>query len=127
MAATFESSRVRGATGAPLTAKQRERLRALLLAERAALTRQLDEHARVLADAGEHGTALGGTERELVVLHAARAGELVEEVDEALNRLGDGSYGACELCGRAIPFERLEAIPRARVCVACPPPGVLRR
>ena len=40
-------------------------------------------------------------------------------VEEALARLGDGSYGECVDCGNAIPFPRLAAYPAARRCVAC--------
>ena len=40
-------------------------------------------------------------------------------VEEALSRLGDGSYGECVDCGNAIPFPRLAAYPAARRCVAC--------
>ena len=41
------------------------------------------------------------------------------EVDSALARVDDGSYGTCESCGRDIPAARLEARPFARRCVSC--------
>jgi DnaK suppressor protein len=41
------------------------------------------------------------------------------EVDAALARLADGSYGTCARCGRPIPEARLEARPTALTCVAC--------
>jgi RNA polymerase-binding transcription factor DksA len=40
-------------------------------------------------------------------------------VEEALARIGAGSYGECVDCGNAIPFPRLAAYPAARRCVAC--------
>ena len=40
-------------------------------------------------------------------------------VEQALARLADGSYGECVDCGSAIPFARLAAYPAARRCVAC--------
>ena len=43
----------------------------------------------------------------------------VGEVDAALQRLGDGTYGVCECCGRPIPADRLQARPEARNCVEC--------
>ena len=43
----------------------------------------------------------------------------VDEVDAALRRVDDGTYGTCERCGRPIPEERLEARPVARTHVAC--------
>jgi DnaK suppressor protein len=41
------------------------------------------------------------------------------EVDAALARLADGSYGTCVVCGRPIPPERLAARPTAAACVGC--------
>jgi DnaK suppressor protein len=43
----------------------------------------------------------------------------MREVEGALARLADGSYGECEDCGSPIPYARLEAYPMARRCVAC--------
>ncbi|MEO7370064.1 MAG: TraR/DksA C4-type zinc finger protein [Ilumatobacteraceae bacterium] len=40
-------------------------------------------------------------------------------VDRALERVADGTYGICEVCGTPIAAERLEAIPWAASCVAC--------
>lgn len=40
-------------------------------------------------------------------------------LDLAIRRVEGGEYGRCEVCGRAIPDERLEAIPTASTCVAC--------
>ena len=44
-------------------------------------------------------------------------GRQVAEVDAALERVDRGTYGVCEVCGRPIPEERLEAMPAARLCV----------
>jgi DnaK suppressor protein len=51
------------------------------------------------------------------------------EVERALAKLREGSYGRCDRCGRAIPKERLEAIPSAASCVGCGTrrPGAGRR
>jgi RNA polymerase-binding transcription factor DksA len=43
----------------------------------------------------------------------------IEEIDAALDRIADGTYGACVHCGRAIPIERLEFRPFAARCVSC--------
>jgi RNA polymerase-binding transcription factor DksA len=48
---------------------------------------------------------------------ALRTREL-EEIDDALLRIRRGEYGRCEVCGRAIEIERLEAVPTARLCEA---------
>jgi DnaK suppressor protein len=41
------------------------------------------------------------------------------DVERALAKLEDGSYGVCDSCGERIPDERLQAIPWATRCVAC--------
>ncbi len=43
----------------------------------------------------------------------------LQEIDEALERIKDGSFGLCETCKKRIPKERLKAIPYARLCVNC--------
>jgi RNA polymerase-binding transcription factor DksA len=41
------------------------------------------------------------------------------DIDDALARVADGSYGVCVSCGKPIPAGRLEARPSARTCVSC--------
>lgn len=43
----------------------------------------------------------------------------IREITQALDRLADGSYGVCELCGGDIGVERLRVLPQATRCVAC--------
>jgi DnaK suppressor protein len=50
---------------------------------------------------------------------ASRLSAMAREIDHALRRLAEGSYGSCEACGRPIPNERLEAVPWASTCVSC--------
>lgn len=44
---------------------------------------------------------------------------LLAEVDAALVRLEKGTFGACERCGNEIDHARLQALPYARLCIAC--------
>ncbi len=44
---------------------------------------------------------------------------VLDEIDAAEERLADGTFGTCETCATAIPFERLRALPAARLCVTC--------
>ncbi len=43
----------------------------------------------------------------------------LQEVDEALDRIANGTYGICEECGHLISLKRLEVRPVAKYCVAC--------
>lgn len=43
----------------------------------------------------------------------------LQAIDEALERIAQGTYGMCEECGQPIPEERLEVFPSATTCVAC--------
>ena len=44
---------------------------------------------------------------------------IVQEIDAALRRIEDGTYGTCVRCGNPIPEERLAAVPYAVLCVSC--------
>lgn len=43
--------------------------------------------------------------------------EEIEEIKAALQAIEDGTYGRCQICGREIPYERLEALPTALTCI----------
>lgn len=49
--------------------------------------------------------------------------QLIAEVNSALDRLQQGSYGRCERCGQEIAKERLQALPYVRYCLACAKKG----
>lgn len=44
--------------------------------------------------------------------------QTIQEIDDALLRIEEGTYGVCEICGEPIGAERLSAIPWARLCIA---------
>ncbi len=58
-------------------------------------------------------------ERSQVGALVRQARERLAELDAALDRLDNGSYGRCERCGRPIDPARLDARPDARTCVGC--------
>ncbi|MGH8992486.1 MAG: TraR/DksA C4-type zinc finger protein, partial [Acidimicrobiia bacterium] len=64
---------------------------------------------------GDLGTETFEREKDFSLLEQLEA-EL-DELDRALHKLDDGTYGVCEACGEQIPPERLEAVPGARFCV----------
>jgi RNA polymerase-binding transcription factor DksA len=49
----------------------------------------------------------------------AKVREELDEVEEAMKRVEDGSYGRCEACGNTLSAEELDAFPLARRCPAC--------
>ncbi len=98
------------AATAAAPATQWEPFRVLLTDQRADCLRQ-----RELALA-ESATAMPDP---VAVGRAARLLRTIEEIDAALQRIADGSYGACVHCGAAIPLERLELRPFAAGCVGC--------
>ncbi len=67
---------------------------------------------RHLAD---HATDL--VDRELDQSLGENAENVVEEIDAAIARIDEGTYGTCAKCGAVIPEERLDAIPYAVLCL----------
>ena len=58
-------------------------------------------------------------QREMALVALDRDSRLLREVNAALARIADGSYGICENCEGEIKPKRLEAVPWARFCVEC--------
>ena len=50
---------------------------------------------------------------------ANNAREMLAQIERALERIDDGTYGVCESCGNPIGKMRLQAFPRATLCMAC--------
>ena len=63
--------------------------------------------------------ASDASEKALVYGRMESQSEDLKEIEDALERIRDGSYGSCENCQGKIPKERLKAIPYARRCVKC--------
>jgi len=58
-------------------------------------------------------------ERQFSILLCDRDREKLLQIDEALERIEEGSYGICEECGSKISEKRLQVMPFARYCVPC--------
>lgn len=58
-------------------------------------------------------------EREQAYLLAAKENKYLASLNNALERIESGEYGACMECHADIPRERLEAVPNTRLCIAC--------
>lgn len=79
------------------------------------LREQLRERLLTMLDAASRPAGLGDQLAPGTTLLAEEAAA----IRAALDKLDDGSYGICEACTTQIPFERLDAVPSARSCVAC--------
>jgi len=99
---------------------------------RSLLRAQLRQHARLVSeeqaaaiDAGDDGAkesadlALHDLAEELTLKLGERDSRMVADIDQALLRLDEGSYGICARCGEEIDERRLEALPTARYDAAC--------
>ena len=58
-------------------------------------------------------------EQEFTLSLMENEGAALEKIEASLERIEDGSYGACDECGARIPKNRLNAIPYATLCVKC--------
>lgn len=115
-----------------LSTGQIAELKKRLLAERERITGELaglrrpqseeplKDSVGELTSYDQHSSDLGNEtfEREKDLGLADNLHVILSQIDEALERLEQGKYGICSVCGREIPIERLEAIPYATTCVA---------
>lgn len=74
----------------------------------------LSSHTFHIAD-----VASDNFERDVFLNLASSEMDLVREIDSALARIEEGSYGFCEACNNPIPKQRLKAIPYVRLCKKC--------
>lgn len=116
-----------------MTKQESQQLKELLLSIRAGVTKQLDTVKKKEMDSNlkdedgdlsaysfhlaDQGTDSHDNERRF--LSAQRDGELLHELDIALDKIDAGTYGQCEECGVKINPARLEALPYAKLCIAC--------
>jgi DnaK suppressor protein len=91
--------------------------RALLEAERDSLRAELADLSGQDYDANFADTSQVTAERGEAEALANTLRETLEEVERALTKLDDGTYGKCEVCGEDIAAARLEAMPAARYCI----------
>ncbi|HUS12837.1 MAG TPA: TraR/DksA family transcriptional regulator [Pyrinomonadaceae bacterium] len=75
-----------------------------------------------LSDDGVKDTvdmSLMDVNKELALRLGERESQMIADIDQALLRIREGSYGACARCGRLIEERRLEALPTARFDATC--------
>ena len=98
--------------------QERERIRSLIanMAEdNEGEQNGTDELATVDQHPADAGSETFEREKDMAILNNLE--EQVTEIDKALTRVEEGTYGTCEACGKPIGDERLEVVPTARYCV----------
>lgn len=79
-----------------------------------------EEHGEINSPAGDQHLADHASEtfeREMDQTLEENTGHILTEIDDALTRIDEGTYGRCKACGAEIPHERLDAVPYATLCV----------
>ncbi|HLY11467.1 MAG TPA: TraR/DksA family transcriptional regulator [Planctomycetota bacterium] len=104
------------------------RFESLLLDRRRLLLRDLQtleegdsQNASDSAPVSSHLADLGSDREASDISLGRRESESTEiqEIDDAMERIREGSFGRCESCEKTIARERMEAIPYARLCLPC--------
>jgi DnaK suppressor protein len=118
-----------GAGESPWSTKELDELRGDLERDaehlRAEIREAEEEIAGLLRDggdgAGNDQADVGSTtfERDHEMSLANNARDMLSQIERALGRIDDGTYGICESCGNPIGKGRLQAFPRATLCVSC--------
>ncbi|MEU0845278.1 TraR/DksA family transcriptional regulator [Streptomyces sp. NPDC005962] len=94
------------------------RLRTEILASEQAITGLMRDSGDGAGD-DQADTGTKNITREHEMALAGNAREMLQQTERALERLDDGTYGRCENCGNAIGKARMQAFPRATLCVEC--------
>ena len=116
----------------PLTKEQIKQFRQLLITER---VKCADEIKSIAQDASKSPREASGDlsaytvhmadmaadtyERELSMNIVSSEQEILYQIDDALKRLDDGSFGICQQCNQPIAMSRLKAVPYASLCIGC--------
>ena len=58
-------------------------------------------------------------ERELAMNIVSNEQEVLYQIDEALKRIDEGTYGSCQQCAKPIALSRLRAVPYTSLCISC--------
>ena len=101
-----------------------DRVRQELLEEQAKLHEQLERLAATEYESVGYSNhmaddATDAFEQTVGVALQRKVESTLEDVDRALGKFENGTYGLCEVCGARIDRARLEALPHARLCLDC--------
>jgi DnaK suppressor protein len=99
--------------------------RALLLSEVGKHTEHIREDQAAALEVSDNDVkdtvdlSVQDVNKELVLRLGERESQMIADIDQALLRIEEGSYGTCARCGKLIDERRLEALPTARYDAAC--------
>lgn len=102
-----------------------QKLEAMLERKRAEVLEQIARARAASVDVDRTSFAEVGdlvsasVEKEKAFEYSEAGVRALREIKGALQKLGEGTYGMCERCGKPIGVKRLEAMPSARLCVKC--------
>ena len=104
-----------------LTWRNPNGFRAILEARESVLSQHLRNHEDLVVEAVPDGLeeAWLAAEREFAIRNLEHISGLLEDVQAALRRIEDGTYGICLHCEGDIGRKRLEAVPWAAFCIRC--------
>ncbi|MGD9401724.1 MAG: TraR/DksA C4-type zinc finger protein [bacterium] len=94
-----------------------ERRTDILASIRKAREDSVEAHRRTFSEVGDLVSA--SLEKEMAFKYGEYGVNMLREIDSALEKLKEGSYGVCEECGKMIGVKRLEVVPFARLCIKC--------
>ncbi|MCF7808600.1 MAG: TraR/DksA C4-type zinc finger protein [Candidatus Marinimicrobia bacterium] len=101
--------------------EERDRINEDLSYQKNELNKTITDGSGELSSATYHMADVGTdmAEREKTSIFAVRQSKYLNEVDDALERVDEGTYGVCIICGELIEEGRLEAVPIAKYHVSC--------
>lgn len=112
-----------------LNSEQIESLHASLRQRRQAIVAMIREHLHQSDDPAEAAlrervndsdeVAVAVAVEEIAIAQLSSELEELREIDVALKRIENGTYGECSNCGDAVPIARMTAIPTATACLTC--------
>lgn len=106
-------------TPSPSTEEMLRSRRAELVSELERLTEPPAEGASVAFGKRVGDGTSEAVERLATTAMARSLSVSIADIDRALQKLGEGTYGFCDSCGEAIPAARVEALPATTKCVSC--------
>ena len=98
--------------------KDLEKQRTTLLSEAGVIIGTgLNSNQENLSDVGDQATAVA--DQNFLLRLKEREQKLLKKIDEAIERISNGTFGICESCGGEIGYKRLKARPVTTLCIDC--------